>query len=211
MSSQVTPWNKGRSVGQRIAFTQEEVIAISACLERQNRLHDLCLFMVAIDSFLRCSDVLKLKVRDLQTASGYFRESFPWRQQKTKYNVVPVLTEKTRQACASWIAHNHKKADHYLFTRSKAINAAPICDTYYRELVKHWAECIGLDGEQYSTHSLRRSKPTWLYEQGVSVENIGQLLGHKSTEATLRYLGLTLAKAQADALKHDIFKPRRKR
>lgn len=211
MSSQVTPWNKGRSVGQRLAFTQRQVIAIYEYLKSHNLLHDLCLFMVAIDSFLRCGDVLKLKVRDLQTASGLFRQSFPWRQQKTKYNVVPVLTDQTRRICADWITYSGKQPDDYLFTRSKAADGLPICDTYYRELVKHWAECIGLDGEQYSTHSLRRSKPTWLYEQGVSVENIGQLLGHKSTEATLRYLGLTLAKAQAEALKHDIFKPTRKR
>ena len=205
MSSLKSPWNKGRSVGQRLAFTPYQIRAIDEYLSCEGLLHDRCLFMVATDSFLRCGDLLNLQVRDLQTSTGLARESFPWRQQKTNTNVVPVLTQKTRQACLDWIAYSQKQPHHYLFTRNKAIDAASISATCYRRLIKRWAEYIDLEGEQYSTHSLRRSKPTWLYEQGVSVEDISQLLGHQSTEATLRYLGLTLAKAQAEALKRDIF------
>ena len=205
MSLPNTPWNKGRSVGQRLAFTPDEIKAIEHKLLDESRVHDRCLFMVATDSFLRCGDLLNLKVCDVQTSAGFMRASFSWRQQKTKYNVVPVLTDQTRRACAEWITHSEKKADHYLFTREKPIDDRPISASFYRRLVKSWAESIGLEGEQYSTHSLRRSKPTWLYNRGVSVEDLSQLLGHQSTESTLHYLGLTLAKAQAEALKHDIF------
>jgi len=211
MTSIKSPWNKGRSVGQRLAFTPDEIRAIGDVLIAAENLHDLCLFMVATDSFLRCGDLLNLKVRDVQASNGLVRTSFSWRQQKTSQNVSPVLTRQTRKVCSAWIGHSDKANDHYLFTRHKPVGGKPISDTCYRKLVKAWAESIGLDGEQYSTHSLRRSKPTWLYNQGVSVEDLSQLLGHQSTDATLHYLGLTLAKAQAQALKYDIFKPVRKR
>ena len=211
MTSIKSPWNKGRSVGQRLAFMPDEIRAIDDILIAQENLHDRCLFMVATDSFLRCGDLLNLKVRDVLTSTGLVRESFSWRQQKTNQNVSPVLTRQTREACSVWIKSADKLANHYLFTRHKPIDGKPISDTCYRKLVKVWAEFIGLDGDQYSTHSLRRSKPTWLYNQGVSVEDLSQLLGHQSTDATLHYLGLTLAKAQAQALKYDIFKPVRKR
>lgn len=201
------PWNKDRSVGQRLAFSPQELQAIAATLLDAGEYHDRCLFMVAADSFLRCSDLLKLKVRDVQHATGEIRTSFDWKQQKTGTNVHPVLTPHAQAACRDWIKVSDKHPAHFLFTRTKDNNAAPISASSYRRMVKQWAELIGLDGEQYSTHSLRRSKPSWMYAQGVSVEDLAQLLGHRSTESTLQYLGLTLAKAQAEALKHDIFKP----
>jgi len=64
---------------------------------------------------------------------------------------------------------------------------------------------IGLSPEFYSAHSLRRTKATFLYERGVTVEIIGRLLGHKSPASTIRYLGIDEAQAQNAALMHDIF------
>jgi len=142
--------------------------------------------------------------------AGEIRASFDWKQKKTGTNVHPVLTSLTKAACRDWIKISRKLPEHFLFTRTKANSAPPITASSYRRMVKQWAELIDLDGEQYSTHSLRRSKPSWMYAQGVSVEDLAQLLGHRSIESTLRYLGLSLAKAQAEALKHDIFKTKPK-
>jgi len=211
MTKRDAPWNKDRSVGQRLAFRPHELQAIAQALSDTENYHDRCLFMVGTDSFLRCSDLLRLKVHDVQHSTGEIRASFDWKQKKTGTNVHPVLTTLTKAACRDWIKISGKLPEHFLFTRTKANSAPPISASSYRRMVKQWAELIDLDGEQYSTHSLRRSKPSWMYAQGVSVEDLAQLLGHRSIESTLRYLGLSLAKAQAEALKHDIFKVRAKK
>lgn len=164
--------------------------------------------MVAVDSMLRCCDLLKLRVRDVAHKNGAVRQTLKIRQQKTDQGVEPVLTEKTRMACAAWISASGKRPDDFLFTRGKNPYGNPISPGFYRRLVKSWAEAIGLDPADYSSHSLRRTKPAFLYRRGVSIEDIAELLGHKSTESTLRYIGITAEHAQAQALAHDLFSNR---
>jgi len=198
-------WNSGRNVGQRLAFSHGEVRKIESLLRQPDYLHDLCLFMVAVDSFLRCSDVLKLKVKDIANPSGRIRDKILPKQKKTKRNVYPVLSPKTKKACKNWLQFSNKRADQYVFTRKKIPDGTPISNTTYRRLVKCWAENIGLEGEQYSTHSLRRSKPHFMFRCGVRIEYISKLLGHKDTSVTLDYLGITQEEAQNYALQCDIF------
>ena len=198
------PWNKDRTVGSRKALTQAEVKQITAQFTDAD-LHDGCLFLTAIDTMLRASDLLKLRVSDVQHSNGAIKTSFPWRQKKTSNGVYPVLTPTTQKALADWIKATGKLPEHFIFTRQKPTDADPITIGFYRTLVKSWIESIGASPEYYSAHSLRRTKATFMYERGISVEVIGRLLGHKSPASTIRYLGIDAAQAQNAALMHDIF------
>jgi len=198
------PWNKDRTVGSRKALTQAEVWQIADHFTNAN-LHDRCLFLTAIDTMLRASDLLKLRVSDVQHSNGSIKISFPWRQKKTANGVYPVLTPTTQNALAKWIKSSGKDAEHFIFTRQKPIDAEPITIGFYRTLVKQWIEAIGSSSEYYSAHSLRRTKATFIYERGISIEVIGRLLGHKSPASTIRYLGIDEAQAKSAALTHDIF------
>ena len=198
------PWNKDRTVGSRKALTQREVRQIVAQFSDAD-LHDRCLFLTAIDTMLRASDLLKLRVSDIQHTNGSIKTSFPWRQKKTANGVFPVLTPTTQMALAKWIETTGKSAQHYIFTRQKPNDADAITIGFYRTLVKSWIESIGASPEFYSAHSLRRTKATFMYERGTSVEVIGRLLGHKSPASTIRYLGIDEAQAQSAALTNDIF------
>jgi len=64
------------SVGQKSPFTRKEVRLIKKVLSAQTNLRDLVLFSVGIDSMLRASGLLKLKVTDLVVSSPplFFRE-----------------------------------------------------------------------------------------------------------------------------------------
>jgi integrase len=205
------PWNEDRTVGSRKALSQAEVRQIKAQFTDAD-LHDRCLFLTAIDTMLRASDLLKLRVSDVQHSNGAIKTSFPWRQKKTANGVYPVLTPSTQKALAEWINDKSKLPEHFIFTRQKSTDAEAITIGFYRTLVKSWIESIGASPEYYSAHSLRRTKATFMYERGISVEVIGRLLGHKSPASTIRYLGIDEAQAQSAALTHDIFgrsKPKR--
>jgi len=154
---------------------------------------------------LRASDLLQLRVSDVQHSNGIIKISFPWRQKKTTTGVFPVLTPTTQKGLLAWINATDKRSKDFLFTRQKPSNGDPITIGFYRTLIKNWAVSIGLSPEFYSAHSLRRTKATFLYERGVTVEIIGRLLGHKSPASTIRYLGIDEAQAQNAALMHDIF------
>ncbi len=199
------PWNLDRCVGPRKALTPEQVQRLDRHLETSPSLHDRCLLHLAVDSMLRCSDLLALRVQDVMHPSGDTRKDFAMKQKKTGAAVYPVLTPMTQKICRRWVDTSGKQHGDFLFTRGKGRNSQPISPGFYRQLIKDWVSAIGLESEHYSSHSLRRTKPVFLYRQGVPIEDIAQLLGHKDTKTTLRYLGLSLEKAQAQALAFDIF------
>ena len=62
---QFSPSNKGKLVGQRPALKLKEVWSIRIRLQLSNNLQELALFNLAIDSKLRCCDLVKLKVSDI--------------------------------------------------------------------------------------------------------------------------------------------------
>jgi len=195
-------WNRGVIVGERLAFSIEETHKIYRHLKNAASLHDACLFAVGIDSMLRGSDLLRLRVRDVMAADGKIR----WRQMKTGQNVYPVITTTAQDAVRAWVSESGKKPDHYLFTRCKRIDGDPLCTGHLRALIKQWSRAIGLSSKRYSSHSLRRTKPSYLYHFGLAdIVTISVLLGHSNTAVTHRYLGISKDEAQQAALAGDIF------
>ena len=200
------PWNRGRAVGPREHFSPPESWDMFHQLQLQQNWHDCALLTVGIDSLLRCVDLLKLQVRDVTDQYGVVREEIYYRQKKTKHTVGPTLTPRAIEALQKWIKVSGKKPRHYLFTRTKEIDGLPIGDSAFRDAIKSWANLINIDPTPYSTHSLRRTKPHFMFREGVDIAYISELLGHKDTSTTLRYLGITLEEARYFAQKHDIWK-----
>lgn len=200
------PWNKGRAVGPRIGISPDQLRRVCQHLMAREQRHDLCLLCVAIDTMLRASDLLSLRVGDLVRNNGSIRKSFVWRQGKTNAPVRATLTPTTRKALIDWLRSQKKQSDDYIFTRHKPSGARSITVGFYRSLIKSWFEAVGIDSSEISSHSLRRTKAIFLYERGVPVEIIGRLLGHRSPASTIHYLGIDDARAQAAALAYDILK-----
>jgi len=203
------PWNKDRQVGARKALSPEEISKIRRHLSAGKSRHDLCLFVVAVDTMLRASDLLRLRVADVCMPNGKIRDSFPWKQKKTGQGVHLVLTPTSQSTLKKWITESGKQPSDYLFTREKPRASAPITVGFYRTLIKQWVKAIGLHRHDYSAHSLRRSKAIYMYQNGVRIEIISRLLGHTNPSSTLHYLGIDQAEAQSHALAHDIFKTKR--
>ena len=199
------PWNKDRCVGPREHLTRAQIGRITQHLKQVGDLHDLCLFTIAIDTMLRASDLLALKVSDVVHGDGTIRDRFILRQKKTRQPVKPTLTLASQEVLAKWIEADGKAQSNYLFTRQKGADRPPITVGFYRFLIKSWCEAVQIDSELISAHSLRRSKAVFMFDCGVSVELIGRLLGHRSSASTIHYLGIDDAKAQAAALSYDLF------
>ena len=205
-----TPWNKDRKIGPRVHLEVPEVWAIRRNFALDN-LRDIALFLTGIDSMLRCSDLLNLRVSDVMSPTGEIYERLELGQEKTDEMVYPTLTKATRRALAAWIKASGKRRSDFLFTAMKNPHGPHLCDSYLRDLVKKWVGRIGLDPAKYSSHSLRRTKAVWLWKFGnpnrVTITTLKSLLGHQSVESTTRYLGIDAMEAQDVALEHDIFAP----
>jgi len=76
------PWYKGKETGQKPPLEPKEVWAIRVRLQILNRVRDLALFNLAIDSKVRGCDLVKLRVEDIVSA-GQVRNRALICQQKT--------------------------------------------------------------------------------------------------------------------------------
>ena len=200
-------WNSGLAIGQKSAFTLAGTLQTEADLLSQENWHDLALQALGLDSMLRAGDLLQLQVRYVQYPDGQMRSKVATKQQKTQRSVFPALTEATQNYLWCWIEVSQKSPNDFLFTRKKkGENLRPITRSHYADLVKGWAENLGHYPSDYSTHSIRRSKPVHMYEAGEDIALISKLLGHKSIAVTVEYLGITQSKADAASLRYPMIK-----
>ena len=200
------PWNKGRVVGQKRPFSQDEVLAMTDELDRRKAYRDLCLFSFGIDTMLRASDLLQLRVRDVMDRGRHPKVEFASSQQKTKHPVISTLTPFAQFALCCHVGTDDLGFDEYLFQPLRGEHDGPISTSSLRYLVKSWALSIGLNPQDYSSHSLRRTKPAMLYSRGVRPEMLRLLLGHQNLQSTQSYLGIDQREALDLARKHDCFR-----
>jgi len=59
-------------------------------------------------------------------------------------------------------------------------------------IVKKWMRDLGVeDVSDYSTHSMRKTKSSVIYDRTKNVDTVRRLLGQSSVAATSAYLGIT--------------------
>ena len=184
------PWNKGKLVGQKLPLKLQEIWAIRTRLQIEERVRDLALFNLAVDSKLRASDLVRLRLSDLAT-SGHVSSRATILQKKTGRPVQFEITPRTRDAVEAWIGEAKIKTSSYLFP-SRLHSSLHLSTRQYARLVESWVSVVGLDRSLYGTHSLRRTKASLIYRQTKNLRAIQLLLGHAKLESTVRYLGIEI-------------------
>jgi len=183
-------WNKGLHVGQKNPLNRSQVWEVRKNLEIAERWRDLCLFSVAIDTMLRASDLLTLKVGDLLDENGEPKQQLTTKQRKTNKVVMVELSKYSGDCIKEWLKKSPKTRFEYLFTGLRSRTDKPIGRLRYSQLIKQWVKEIRLNPDDYSTHSLRRTLPALIYEETNNIEAVRQLLGQSSVTATSHYLNV---------------------
>ena len=91
------PWNKGKIVGQKSPLKLKDIWAIRIRLQLGDKIRDLALFNLAIDSKLRACDLLKLRVSDV-SHGGQIASRAIVIQQRTGRPVQFEITQSTSEA-----------------------------------------------------------------------------------------------------------------
>jgi len=175
-----------KPLGPAAALPIETIRSLRDILRREERLRDLALLCVHVDSCLRAGDVLSLKVGDVSQSRFYVRE------EKTNKVTQCSLLLEARRAVRDYMATrpNAKPSDPLFPGRP---DTKPMSVRAYQKLVRDWTALlrwsrVGLPQGYISTHSFRRSKPTYLYQQERDIIACQRLLNHSKLDTTLKYL-----------------------
>lgn len=181
-------WNKGKLVGQKTPLKLKEIWAIRIRLQLTEKVRDLALFNLAIDSKLRGCDLLSLKVSDIAQGRSIMHRAIVM-QRKTHRPVQFEVTDITRQAVLAWIDYAKLSNNAFLFP-SRVGDSPHLSTRQYARIVRRWVASIGLDVVAYGTHTMRRTKATLIYRRTKNLRAVQLLLGHIKLESTVRYLGI---------------------
>lgn len=150
-------------------------------------------FDFAIDSKLRGCDVVKVRIGDI-VAGGRIRDRAVVVQQKTKRPVQFELVEPARKILLAWLERRGGTLKDFVFP-SRNDYMGHMSTRQYARLVREWVTGIGLQVEEYGTHSLRRTKASNIYKATGNLRAVQILLGHAKIESTVRYLGVDVEDA----------------
>lgn len=128
------PWNKGRLIGQKAPLKLKEIWAIRIRLQLADKVRDLALFNLAIDSKLRGCDLVNLRVCDIAQGKSILSLAMVM-QQKTHRPVQFEITEQTRQSVAAWIDDAHLSSKQYLFP-NRAAKSPHLSTRQYARIVR---------------------------------------------------------------------------
>ena len=167
----------------------QKILAIKRILKEQSNPRDYLLFTMGINFALRINDLLSLKVKDVLDKKGEIVEYLHLREQKTKKEKKIKINKAVKEA----LEYYFKKAtvtdpDNYLFTSYRSNKKLDRIRVW--QMIKNWCKEVGLESERIGTHTLRK---TWGYQarkKGITIEQISEKLGHRSSIVTKRYIGI---------------------
>lgn len=145
------------------------------------------LFSIGYGAGLRVSEVVKLKVKHIDSALGVIRVE----QSKGKKDRQVMLSPETLDLLREWWKVRTNKydlgvpvAERWLFPgRRKGLHLTP------RQVTRLFHETVEAAGikKKLTLHALRHSFATHLFDRGVDIRTIQALLGHEKLETTARY------------------------
>ena len=156
------------------------------------------LLNLGVDLMMRSSDLLSLQVSDVVTESGKVKTEVRVKQKKTgKFTLNIPLSKNSINSIKKHLVD--RDLDSWIFVGNKShYTKSPITQKQYSRIVKGWMSSLGVeDVNNYSTHSLRKTKPSEIYKQTQNVEICRRLLSHSNCTSTSQYLGIE----DSDALK----------
>ncbi len=168
----------------------KKIKAIKGNLKKRNP-RDFLLFTLGINTGLRISDILKLKVEDVKDQTGEIKEYLDLNEKKTKKQRLIYLNVEVRNALEYYFDKTGiYDLERYLFISDKTKINKPISRIRAWQLIQSWCREVGIKG-RIGTHTIRKTAGYQMRIAGVPIELIQEVLGHQSVSMTKRYLGIT--------------------
>ncbi len=164
----------------------KKIDTIKKLLKQQN-LRDYCLFVLGINSGLRISDLLKLRISDV-SEKGKIKDRIRLREKKTnKFKDFP-LSNSTKSALKEYLKTREYNENEPLFISRK--NKGFLMRQQAYKIINDVAKSVGIK-EKIGTHTLRKTFGYHAYNNGYDITLIQKLFNHSSPSVTLRYIGIT--------------------
>lgn len=172
------------------------------------KIKELLLIEHGINSALRISDLLELKVWDVFNDDGSIKEYYILNESKTGKVSKIYITRKVNSTLCEYKRKYPvmvSKPTNYVFFRSKDNDKGnkPISRQQARKVINKACSSVWLDWS-YGWHTLRKTRWYQARKKWISLPVIQEKLNHSSLSVTKRYLGITDDEIKEASLKLDL-------
>ena len=165
-------------------LTLDESISLLESVDGPNRERDLCILTLFLNCGLRISELIGLNLSDVHEDA--LRVLGKGNKVRMVYlNQACLDTLRDYLAVRRPITGPDRDAL-FLSARSQRISRSMV-----NALVKKHLSQAGLDSTQYSSHKLRHTAATLMYQNGVDVRTLKEVLGHENLNTTMIYTHVT--------------------
>jgi len=152
------------------------------CIDR-----DYILFLLGINSGLRVSDMLKIKVEEIKD--------------KKK---ITILEGKTKKKRIIYLSIIYDELNNYISTLEDTVwlfpsrkGNKPIGRIQAYNRLVHAAKMVDIN-EGIGTHTMRKTFGYWHYKQFKDIAALQKILNHSHPQITLNYIGITNEQIETD-------------
>jgi integrase len=148
---------------------------------RETNQRNYILFLLGINTGLRISDILKLRVRDVGGWHITIREQKTGKHKKIR--ITTQLKKELREYCKD------KPGNEYLIKSRQGKNK-PLTRGMAYVILNQIAEEFDID-ECIGTHSMRKTFGYFYYKKFKDIAALQKIFNHSIPEITLDYIGIT--------------------
>ena len=161
-------------------------------ITRFSEYRNMVFMTLMYDSAARCSELLDLKIQDLQLDTQYPKVTLTGKGNKTR--PVPLMGQ-TAEHCRQYLRKAHPQPDRngddhvfFTFSHGKRQRMSPDNVAYF---MKKYGEQVRLRcpsmPERVHPHQLRHTRAIHLYRDGMPMQLLSEFLGHATPETTKIY------------------------
>jgi integrase len=166
------------------AIRDKQIISAMKRYLKAHSERDYLLFVFGINTGLKITELLNVKVCDVINPDGTYKEFYqlPGGDQEV------FLNPKLRKAIRHYVQSNQLKHENYLFQSSKT--QKPITRQQAYRIIQQAGKAAGFSGK-IGTNSLRKTFGYHAYKRGVAISLLQKHFNHSTPSETLKYLGIS--------------------
>lgn len=182
-------------------YSQEDLKSILSAVDRDSLLErrDYLVLVLAMQLGIRAGDLCLLKMENIHWAT----DSIQFIQQKTGNEQILPMPENVKYALLDYLKNSRPQISlPYIFIRPRAPYTPYENTNPFYKLIGKYMELSGVDysGKKHGLHAMRHSLAGNLLADGADLPVVSGILGHSSTETTMRYAGIDITALRRVAL-----------
>ena len=192
---------KMKRLPKTISVEEVEELLNAPDLEKDEGFRDRTMLEVMYSSGLRVSELLGLKMKQINLQKGVIDVIGKGNKQR-KVPIGEYALDYVNEYIEKHRSHNKGKRSNYLFLNRYG---EPLSRQYFFLQIKKYAKMAGIE-EDISPHTLRHCFATHILENGAELKALQEMLGHTNLSTTQIYTNVS-TKRILDA--YDLFTKRK--